>query len=390
MGKAERGRWRDNLKAMEIVAKSNDEITQEDIDFLRDNYTGAGGLLPKFMNLGQFFTPPHVAKFIVQALKIPPGARILEPSCGAGAFIEHLPTDCEITGIELDETSARVTQLIYPNANIITGNAFNHSRRDYYDFVIGNPPFGENVEVNGDIGFETMRYDKREGVSRGKSEFAFIELAIRTAKPGAYIAFILPMNIGFADQAAAVRKLMRETCWHVATIKLPPETFQHVGTSVSIQILIMRKVTPNARLIKSSRIDAEFYEGQQPIFMASVQDIGWDKKGRLTDKWGDGLTQLDELLEPFIDDYLIRENLYPHNPSWIHAGKDVTYAPFWNEDCDGYKDAKRYFRPDQAKKALLWWNEMTLGVGEGRSWDFNWQDEIVSEYYRSAEIEVAA
>ncbi|MDT2249263.1 hypothetical protein P7H16_23400, partial [Paenibacillus larvae] len=38
-------------------------------------------------------------------------------------------------------TSARVTQLIYLHADVILGNALDHDRRDYYDLVIGNPPY---------------------------------------------------------------------------------------------------------------------------------------------------------------------------------------------------------------------------------------------------------
>ncbi|NGQ95473.1 SAM-dependent DNA methyltransferase [Brevibacillus sp. SYP-B805] len=384
----DRKRWQANVRSMEIVAKPRDEITAEDIEFLRENYTSMGGLLPKGFNGGAFFTPTHVARFVVEALAglsdgFKPGARVLEPSCGSGVFIEHIPNHCEITGLELDSTSAKVSSLIYPHAEIIEGNALEHDRRDYYDYVIGNPPYGETVEV--EDGSDWITLSKSKGKWRGKSENAFIEFAIRAAKPGGWIAYILPKGISFSQQAEKVRRLMYDACWHIATIQLPGETFQHVGTTVPTQILIMRKVTPNARRVKSTRLDAEFFEGQPPVFMAEVRDIGWDAKGHSTDKWGDGLTQLDELLDAFTDGGLVRENLYPHEPSWVARGGGVTAYMFPQDGCSGQRDAESYFRKPERDTALLMWNEMTLGIGEeinGEStWDFDWMDRIVAEYY---------
>ncbi|MDT2295461.1 N-6 DNA methylase [Paenibacillus larvae] len=161
-----------------------------------------GGLLPKGFNGGAFFTPTHVARFMVGVIRnlyegFPENMRVLEPSVGSGVFLEHLPPDAEITALEIDETSARVTQLIYPHADVILGNALDHDRRDYYDLVIGNPPYGETVETEK----EYLTLSKKKGIYRGKSEAAFIELAIRAARPGGYIAFILPTGISFAGHA---------------------------------------------------------------------------------------------------------------------------------------------------------------------------------------------
>jgi hypothetical protein len=406
MGRIERKRWAANVRSMEIVSKPREQITPEDIEFLRENYTSMGGLLPKGFNGGAFFTPTHVAKFIWDVLKprLPKAPRVLEPSVGSGVFLEHAPADSEITALELDEISAKVTSLIYPHANVIVGNALDHDRENYYDVVIGNPPYGESVSTERE--FATL--SKKKGVYSGKSENAFIELAIRAAKPGGYIAFVLPMGIGFSQQAAKVRKLMYDTCWQVATIMLPGETFQHVGTTIPTQIIILRKVTPNARKIKAveqrwgsnfrrsdwrdiSDYNAEFFEGQTPAYFAKVTDIGWDEKGRSTDKWGDGLTQLDELVNDFTDGNLMRENLYPHIPSWygVEKGNEAFFFSHGNDTCDGFRDAGHTFADGPYR-----WNELTLGAGREvewkradgtvelcSTWDFDWQDEIVAEYY---------
>jgi len=388
---------------MAIIAKDRNDITEDDVRFLRENYTSAGGLLPNAFSGGAFFTPTHVAKFTWDVLKPRIGAqpKVLEPSVGSGVFLEHAPEDAEITALELDETSAKVTGLLYPNAEIIEGDALIHNRRDYYDVVIGNPPYGVSVDFD-DNGEEWISVNKTKGRRKGRSEVAFIELAIKAVKPGGYIAFVLPKGISFANYAVKLRQLMYDTCWQVATIGLPGETFAHVGTTIETQILILRKVTPNARKIKAvtkrwgsnfrrsdygdiADFNAEFFEGQTPAYFAKITDIGYDKDGRPTydPEWG---TQLDELLDDFTDNNLVRENLYPHIPSW-HGLKDITSFFFvnGNESCDGFRDANlTYSGPYR-------WNELTLGAGEDVVWngherstfDFDWQDEIVDEWRRA-------
>ncbi|MBG9736447.1 class I SAM-dependent DNA methyltransferase [Paenibacillus alvei] len=340
---------------MEIIAKVDGEITPEDIEFLRQNYTSAGGLIPNAYSGGAFFTPTHVARFIVEALRglaggFAPGTRFLEPSCGSGVFLEHLPEDAEITALEMDRTSARVSSLLYPHADVIECDALTHTRRDYYDFVIGNPPYGLTVEVDESSDFTTL--SKSKGKLRGKSENAFLEFAVRCAKPGGYVAFVLPIGVGFSQNSKKIRELLHDTCWHVSTIMLPGETFQHVGTTIPTQILIVRKAPPSTRLIPSAekrwgsnfkrggyeditQFDAKFLEGQTPSYFAKITNIGWDAKGNRIEKWGDGFTQLDELLDDFTNT-LMRENLYPHIPSW-HGLKDVTSFMFshGNDSCDG-------------------------------------------------------
>ncbi|MGE7271379.1 HsdM family class I SAM-dependent methyltransferase [Brevibacillus panacihumi] len=400
----DRQRWQANVRSMEIIAKPPEAITDDDIAFLRENYTSTGGLLPKGFNGGAFFTPTHVARFITEAVAglcggWPPALRVLEPSVGSGVFLEHLPPDAEVTALELDETSAKVTSLIYPRTNVILGNALEHGRRDYYDLVIGNPPYGETVELADGGGWVTL--SKSRGSYRGKSENAFLELAIKAVRPGGYIAYVLPNGIGFSQASAKVRKLMHETCWHVATILLPGEAFVHVGTTIPTQILILRKAPPGTPQIEPAtkrwssnfkrgghediaRYNARFLLGQTPSYFAKVTDIGWDAKGRTTDS-----AQLDELLDDFTDGGLMRENLYPHIPSWhgISKGNDAFFFSHGNDSCDGYRDASRTFADGPYR-----WNELTLGAGDeiewgGREWS-SWldgmtalQDELVVNYY---------
>jgi predicted RNA methylase len=410
MGKASRARWDGNVRSMAIVAKSRADITEEDVQFLRDNYTSTGGLLPNAYAGGAFYTPTHVARFITEALQglsggsFPQGSRFLEPSAGSGVFIEHLPQDSEITALELDVTSAKVTSLIYPQANVIQGDAFLHSRRDYYDYVIGNPPYGVSIDASAaelHDAFETLKVAK--GRAKGKSESAFIELAIKGVKPGGYITFVLPKGIGCGSQTAKIREIMRETCWHIASIELPGETFALTGTTIKTDIHILRKITPNARKVfvkyievagvyhrveqtDESQADTFWYEGQMPVLQAQINDIGYDKDGKSTDKWGDGLTQLDELVEAFESD-LMRDNTDPVSPfDGVEKSGDLVHA--FNVKVPPHEVWR------ERAVQMAYWNVLTLGRGEDingiSSFDFGWQDRIVDAYYAPVYEERAA
>jgi len=415
LGKASRQRWEGNVRSMAIVAKPDDQITEDDRQFLRENYTSTGGLLPNAYAGGAFYTPTHVARFVIEVLRgitgeFPEDSKWLEPSAGSGVFIEHIPPDHEITALELDVTSARVTSLLYPHVNVENVDALTHSRRDYYDFVIGNPPYGVNLDVAAeDVPDPYVTLSKKKGGRLGgKSELAFIELAVKAAKVGGYIAFVLPLGISYAGTAEKVRTLLHENCWHVATIGLPGETFALTGTTIETQILIVRKAPPGLPLIEpavkrwgSSRggsygdisdWNARFLPGQPPAYFAKVTDIGFDKDGRRTkDKWGDETDQLADLLEDWTDGGLVRENLYPHVPSWTGVKQPTAFMfQHGNGTSDGCHDAERTYGEWTARR----WQELTLGAGheikcpitgiEYSSWVGDcerWQADLISRYY---------
>lgn len=406
MGKAQRSRWSANVKSMEIAGKPREEVTAEEITFLKENFTSMGGLLPKGFNGGAFFTPTHVAKFIWDVLtpRLPKQPRILEPSVGSGVFLEGAPDDSEITALELDETSAKITSLIYPQANVIQGNAILHDCPNQYDLVIGNPPYGESIAIEeSERDFsEWQTLKKTKGIYKGKSESVFVEQAVRNTKPGGYIALVLPMGISYANHSAKARQALYENCWQVATILLPRETFAHVGTTIPTQIIIVRKVPPNTpkvtvekqlRSLRGKDIDfkAEFFVGQPPAYFAVINDIGYDKDGRQTfdPEWG---SELDELVEDLADvEYeLVRTNLYPHIPSWTERDTEVHKFFFDNlsGSSEGAEDAKHTYN------GAIRWNEFTLGMGEEyefdgveySSMDYGLQDVIVRKYYEKGGV----
>lgn len=86
---------------------------------------------------GQYFTPKEIAEFMVELADITADAKILEPSCGEGVFIDVLQNKGykNIRAFEIDKTL--VTK--YPfvcNESFISARIINK-----FQLIIGNPPY---------------------------------------------------------------------------------------------------------------------------------------------------------------------------------------------------------------------------------------------------------
>ena len=92
-----------------------------------------------------YYTPPDVIRYcwqIAQKLGFS-GGDILEPTCGIGAFFDHMPDtireQSSITGIELEKVSAHIATALHDDIEVVNGG-FQHHQGEY-DLVIGNPPY---------------------------------------------------------------------------------------------------------------------------------------------------------------------------------------------------------------------------------------------------------
>jgi hypothetical protein len=105
---------------------------------------------------GQFETPPDVADLLLGFCLRRPTDRLLDPSCGEGAFLSRaaqwldwltdrrgdIPEDA-LWGIELDPETAVSAQTALPQAHITNQNFFTTTPdgKRPFDAIIGNPPY---------------------------------------------------------------------------------------------------------------------------------------------------------------------------------------------------------------------------------------------------------
>ncbi|MGQ9806717.1 MAG: Eco57I restriction-modification methylase domain-containing protein [Chlorobiales bacterium] len=149
-------------------------------------------------NLGQVFTPQVVVEQMLALRKN--RERVLEPSCGDGAFSNHIP-NC--IAIELDPTKAPAHALVMDFFNYPTSNTF--------ETIIGNPPYVRFQDI---LPETKARLDKRLFDERTNLYLFFIEKCLRHLMDNGELIFITPRD--FLKATAAKR--FNERLYELGTI----------------------------------------------------------------------------------------------------------------------------------------------------------------------------
>ncbi len=148
-------------------------------------------------SIGQVFTPPHVAKFMIKnALSFLEGRelKVLEPSVGEGVFLKFMLQEGlkNITAYEIDEKLSQSLVKTYPSVIFKFDNFLGSLESEKYDLIIGNPPYlGQNY--NAQIFQEYVKkYPICAKYFVGNMDlfYFFIHKAILKLKPGGILSFI--------------------------------------------------------------------------------------------------------------------------------------------------------------------------------------------------------
>lgn len=145
-------------------------------------------------SLGQVFTPEPVVRAMLR-LRQNTG-RVLEPSCGDGAFLRVLH---HAVGIEFDPRHCP------PGAHNI--DFFAYPEDEKFDTVIGNPPY---VRYR-DIAPSTRALLRRDGFDgRSNLYLFFIEKCVRHLRPGGELIFITPRDFLKSTSARALNRWLHQ------------------------------------------------------------------------------------------------------------------------------------------------------------------------------------
>lgn len=149
--------------------------------------------------LGQIFTPPAVVQAML-ALRRNHG-RVLEPSCGDGAFLRHLP---DAVGLELDPTHCP------PGA--LAMDFFAYPLREQFDTIIGNPPYVRSQDIPPATRALIAAGGHGAGLDRRANLYLFfIEKCVRHLRPGGELIFITPRDFLKATSAVRLNRLLCES-----------------------------------------------------------------------------------------------------------------------------------------------------------------------------------
>jgi N12 class adenine-specific DNA methylase len=179
------------------------------------------------------------------------GGRILEPSMGIGNFFGLMPREImansTLTGIELEETTAGMAKLLYPDAGIHNmGYERSATPDDFYDLVIGNWPFSA-------VGPADRRYDR---MSPSLHNYFFLKAMDQTRPGGLVMGITSAYTMDSADRA--VRMELAKKGDLVAAFRLPSGAFdKYAGTKVVTDLLVFRKrATENERVLDEPWINS--------------------------------------------------------------------------------------------------------------------------------------
>ena len=205
---------------------------------------------------GQFYTPSHVVRVLVQMLA-PFKGRVYDPCCGSGGmfvssekFIEaHSGKvgDISIYGQESNYTTWRLAKMNLAirgiDAQIAHGDTFHkHGHPDLKaDYVLANPPFNDS-----DWRGELLKDDKRWafGVpSSGNANFAWVQHFIYHLAPTGLAGFVLANGSMSSNQSGEgeIRKAIIEADLVDCMVALPGQLFYSTQIPVCLWFIARNK-----------------------------------------------------------------------------------------------------------------------------------------------------
>lgn len=219
-----------NAQARAIIESKTDGFTEAERAILKQ-YSGTGGVGD---SLNEFYTRPDVAA-ATWTLARNLGARegqYLETSCGTGVYVATAPAGVNVVGVELDNTSSKIAQVLHPGHEVHNSSLERFATSDgrQFDGVIGNVPFG----LRGAL----IKDDKPE---LSTAEQYFLDTAIDKTKPGGVVTLIVPTGIMDGKNTRGFRERLLRKAEFLGAHRLPNTAFEHSHTGVTSDIVIFRK-----------------------------------------------------------------------------------------------------------------------------------------------------
>lgn len=158
-----------DIEAKRRLSKTrNTMLTDEDKKYIKQYYLGR----QQFM---AFYSDFNLSRLMSGLLQAKDGT-LLEPSCGSGRLLEYLDREnIRITCYEIDPKSSEVCHILYPEANVICGDALESLEQieGKFDYSLCAPPWGLYVG-------KLRNYDLTSKLEGEDSTFYFTELMIRS------------------------------------------------------------------------------------------------------------------------------------------------------------------------------------------------------------------
>ncbi|MBV8648409.1 class I SAM-dependent DNA methyltransferase [Paludibacterium sp.] len=238
-----------------------EHVPMDDRDTKGDLYEYMLGKIASAGQNGQFRTPRHIIKLIVELTAPTPMDVICDPASGTCGFLvaageylrdKHAALFNDATarehfhkamfhGYDFDNTMLRIGSMNMalhgvenPDIRYKDSLAQDHAGdEEKYSLILANPPFA------GSLDYENTAKDLLALVKTKKTELLFLALFLRLLKPGGRAAVIVPDGVLFGSSKAhkELRRMIVEEQKLDAVISLPAGCFKpYAGVSTAILI----------------------------------------------------------------------------------------------------------------------------------------------------------
>jgi adenine-specific DNA-methyltransferase len=204
-------------------------------------------------NLGQFFTPPEVARFMCRWVLSGNTSTIYDPAFGLGAFYfaaHFIDRNVSFSGSEID---AQVLDFFRSHAPEYSAN-LSIGREDYlaswgmqYDAIVCNPPYMRFQKfIDRDKVFDCFQHRmgiKLSGYTNIAS--AFLVKSLNELRSNGRLAYIMPFEFLNTGYGQIVKQLLLKDNLLKAIIKLEPEKaiFSEATTTIAIILAVKNGIS---------------------------------------------------------------------------------------------------------------------------------------------------
>ena len=245
-------------KLLDRVVQQIDKLPLDNRDTKGDLYEYMLGKIAEAGTNGQFRTPRHIIRMMVEMTQPKKDDTICDPSCGTAGFLvaasqyihekhedwfmdqnfrEHYNATM-FNGIEIDPSMMRISAMNLQlhgmeNPTLIGNSALSESSgiSSQYSLVLANPPF------KGALDYDEVESSLLAVTKTKKTELLFLALILRMLKLGGRAAVIVPDGVLFGSSGAHqnIRKELVENQQLQAVISMPSGVFKpYAGVSTAI------------------------------------------------------------------------------------------------------------------------------------------------------------
>lgn len=249
-----------NARTLSKVVDGVDSLDMNNRDAMGDVYEYILGKMAASGTNGQFRTPRHIIRMIVELMEPTPQDYICDPAMGSAGFlveavkyikekhkmamydsdgVQHIKTSL-INGYDTDQTMLRIgamNLLLHDisSPNLAWRDSLSEQNEDQncYSLIMANPPFAGSLD-KGNVNKKILAY-----ANTSKTELLFLAQFVRSLEIGGRCASIVPDGVLFGTSKAhvAIRKEIVDNQQLRAVISMPSGVFKpYAGVSTAVLI----------------------------------------------------------------------------------------------------------------------------------------------------------